>query len=56
MVSESSPQTVSDCLERLYAVLNCLDQMCTDRHNDQPNPLTLAAIHVQQAIDLIHKL
>lgn len=56
MASEFDPRTASDCLKHLYAVLECLDHIDSDAAKDAPSTPRLAAIHVQQAIDLIHTL
>jgi hypothetical protein len=46
------PTTLADCVRLLEGVLACLDTLAV--RNGEAQVLPLAALHVQQAIDLIN--
>lgn len=48
--------TADNCLEHLRGVLACLDRMAARQESSTEGSLALAAIYVQQAIDLIEHL
>lgn len=53
MTDHHQPTTVADCLVMLEAVLACLDAMVADQSERHGQTLSLAAIRVQDAINLI---
>lgn len=50
------PKSAADCVTLLHAVLSCLDDVPPDRSGAEDNVLSLAAAHVQQAIELIQSV
>lgn len=53
MTDERLPSTGADCADLLRRVLNCLDGLAHAEDGPDAQSLSLAALHVQQAIDLI---
>lgn len=53
MTVEHEPSDAAECARMLRSVLACLDRLAMN-DVDGTQQLTLAALHVQQAIDLIH--
>lgn len=57
MVSEKQPSSTQECIALLHSVLNCLDKASDDHHTQADGEqLSLAAAHVQQAIELIQSV
>lgn len=54
MTDEHLPSTTTDCATLLRHVLGCLDTMTHGEDGTDAQSLALAALHVQQAIDLIN--
>jgi len=54
MTAEHDLSTATECAALLRSVLTCLDRIASDEHGVETQALSLAALHVQQAIDLIH--
>ncbi len=54
MTDEHLPSTSADCAGLLRHVLACLDRIAHDDEGANAQSLSLAALHVQQAIDLIN--
>ena len=50
------PKSTADCVTLLHAVLGCLDEVPPNRSSAEDNVLSLAAAHVQQAIELIQSV
>jgi hypothetical protein len=48
-----SPSTPAQCVGLLQSVLSCLDKMAEERSDGESAGLALAAVHVQEAIELI---
>lgn len=53
MVAHHRPTSNAECVALLHSVLECLDEVPAGRSQDEDNALSLAAAHVQQAIELI---
>lgn len=53
MTVERELSSAADCSALLQSVLVCLDRMAQDDHGITAQSMSLAALHVQQAIDLI---
>lgn len=53
MTVEPHPSTLADCLQWLTSVLTTLDELADGNELDG-NALTLAAVHIQTAMELIH--
>ena len=56
MGQSHQPKSNADCVTLLHAVLGCLDDVAPDRSDANDNVLSLAAAHVQQAIELIQSI
>ena len=56
MSQSHQPKSNADCVILLHAVLGCLDDVAPDRSDTDDNVLSLAAAHVQQAIELIQSV
>jgi hypothetical protein len=53
MGAELKSATASECAAMLRLVLDCLDRTAPERNGPDAQALSIAALHVQQAIDLI---
>jgi hypothetical protein len=57
MVADNHPSSARDCVALLQSVLRCLDKISHERHaGSDGEQVSLAAAHVQQAIELIQPL
>ena len=56
MAHSHQPKSNADCVSLLHAVLGCLDEVAPDRSGADDDVLSLAAAHVQQAIELIQSI
>jgi hypothetical protein len=53
MAEHSAPLTPLDCAGLLAGVMMCLDAVALQHSSSYGDQLSLAAVHVQQAIELI---
>lgn len=53
MDHDAFPKSPAECATLLHGVLACLDTVSSDPSRKQDHSLSLAAAHVQQAIELI---
>lgn len=53
MGAELKIVTAAECAAMLRLVLDCLDRTTPERGGPDAQALSLAAVHVQQALDLI---
>jgi hypothetical protein len=54
MGTEWKDVTAAECTAMLRLILDCLDRTAPEKNGPDAQALSLAALHVQQAIDLIH--